>query len=365
MTEAWLVRQGPAVTTADTAAVTLVCVPHAGGGASAFNGWHSLLGAGIEVRCASLPGRERRFHEPARTSIVGVADRLADAVSALPGPVAFYGHSMGGLIATEVAHRLTDAGRPPVALFVAGTLPPGVRFTRKPVQEMDDAELVAWLQELGGLPSDLLADAQLLELLLPTVRADLLLCETHEYAPAAPLSCPVHAFAGVDDIVATPAAMRGWSATTDGGFDLTALPGGHFFVRSAAAELIAAIRARCLNDRRADTMQPHATRPPTAAEPVRELIAEVWRELLDVPGAAPFDPETPVFDAGADSLAMQRAATLLERLFRVEVPVRVLFETPTVAGQAEYVRRRGAETGRDVVTVAAGALDLMSTGGAA
>src|SRR5215207_9362848 len=116
MTASWLVRQRPAA----AATTRLVCVPHAGGGASAFHGWDGALGADVEVYTATLPGRERRFDEPAHTSMAGVADPLADAVSLLDPPVALYGHSMGGLIAVEVAHRLSAAGRPPVALFVAG-----------------------------------------------------------------------------------------------------------------------------------------------------------------------------------------------------------------------------------------------------
>jgi surfactin synthase thioesterase subunit len=241
MTVSWLARQRAAA----TAEVALVCVPHAGGGASGFHGWGAALGAGIEVHTAALPGRERRFAEPARSSMARVADPLAEAVAALPLPVVLFGHSMGGLIGLEVAHRLTAAGRPPAALIVAGTPAPGRRLSARLVSTMDDDRLVEWLGDLGGLPAEVLDDRHLLGLLLPTVRADLLLCETYRYRAAAPLTCPVHAFAGADDVFAPAADMAGWAAVTTGAFHRRELPGGHFFVRDARAEVTAAVRDAC------------------------------------------------------------------------------------------------------------------------
>ena len=241
MTVPWLARQRAA----PDAELALVCIPPAGGGAAGFHRWGAVVGDDIEVYGTALPGRERRFAEPACSSMTAVADPLAEAVAALPLPVVLFGHSMGGLIGLEIAHRLTAAGRPPAALIVAGSQAPARRLHRISLSTMDDDRLVAWLADLGGLPVELLDDRHVLSVLLPTLRADLLLCETYQYRAAAPLACPVHAFAGTDDPFVTVRDMRGWADVTTGAFHQQELSGGHFFVRTARDEVTAAIRQAC------------------------------------------------------------------------------------------------------------------------
>ena len=94
---------------------------------------------------------------------------------------------------------------------------------------LDDRRLVEWLRGLGGLPAEILADTSLLQLLLPTIRADLELCGGYRYRPRPPLTVPVIALAGTDDPLVTSADMAAWAAYTDAGFGVVPVPGDHFF----------------------------------------------------------------------------------------------------------------------------------------
>jgi surfactin synthase thioesterase subunit len=213
------------------AAMRLVCIPYAGGGASAFRPWSQDLGTGVEVWCAELPGRERRFREPPVTTMAGLVPPVVDAiVDRVRPPVALFGHSMGGLAALEVAHRLPECGGPPPAhLFVSGARAPHLPRARA-VHLLDDDRLEAWLVRVGGLPAEVVADRDLLALLLPTIRADLDVCASFRHRLRAPLGCSIHAFAGAADPVAPRADMAGWVGYTSAAFALTVLPGDHFFL---------------------------------------------------------------------------------------------------------------------------------------
>lgn len=229
------------------AGMRLVCLPYAGGGASAFWPWSEDLGPSVEVWSVQLPGRERRYAEPPLTSMADAVPPIADALaSRIQPPFALFGHSMGGLLALETAQSLQRRGGPtPVRLFVSGTRAPQLPATGD-AHILDDRQLERWLVTLGGLPKDLRADRQLLAMILPTVRADLELCGRYEHRPQPPLSCPIVTFAGADDALAPAEDMAGWAACTTGGFSLTVIPGDHFFVhqhrRSVTSVIAHAIR---------------------------------------------------------------------------------------------------------------------------
>lgn len=225
----------------------LICIPYAGGGASAFRPWSQELGTGVEVWCAELPGRERRFREPPVTTMAELVPPVVDAIAGqLRPPVALFGHSMGGLAAMEVAYRLPAWGGPsPAKLFVAGVRAPHL-LPAATVQALDDNRLEAWLLQVGGLPQEAVADRDLLALLLPTIRADLEVCASYRHRPREPLRCPIHAFAGADDPLAPPADMAGWVGYTSAAFELTVLPGDHFFLhrqRRTITSMIAGVTA--------------------------------------------------------------------------------------------------------------------------
>ena len=231
----WLVRPR----SRPDAPLRLVCVPYAGGGASAFRTWADLLGDRVELWCANLPGRERRFAEPARTDLATLAEPLTDAIDAqVRPPVVLFGHSMGALIAFETARRLAARGAAPERLFVSSAKAPHLPLGSRP-DRFTDAALVSWVTRLGGAPAELLANREMLELLLPTLRADLRLCADYHGDPTvSPVDVPVTAFAGLADPLAALADVAGWARHTTAGFDLVPLPGGHFQLSHDPAPVI-------------------------------------------------------------------------------------------------------------------------------
>ncbi|SEQ79931.1 Surfactin synthase thioesterase subunit [Lentzea xinjiangensis] len=231
----WLVRPRPR----PDAALRVVCVPYAGGGASAFWDWAELLGDSVELWCAVLPGRERRFAEPAATEAARIAQPLAEAIRAEVGPpLVLFGHSMGGLLAFDVARRLGDAVE---HLFVSAAKAPHLPFGEQP-HLFDDDGLVDWMTRLGGVPADLLAHREMLALLLPALRADLTVCAGFHGTTDA-IDVPITAFAGTDDPLATVADVAAWQHHTAARFDLVVRPGGHFYLKDDPAAVTNVVRS--------------------------------------------------------------------------------------------------------------------------
>ncbi|MFI5611141.1 thioesterase II family protein [Amycolatopsis sp. NPDC051903] len=215
---------------ADEAGARLVCLPHAGGSASFYFPVSRALAPDIEVLAVQYPGRQDRRHEPFLTSI----DALAERIAALLGdktdrPLALFGHSMGAMIAYEVARRLEDRGSPVSALFVSGRRAPSRRRAES-VHTRTDEGVIAELRRLSGTELDLLGDEDVVRMILPVVRNDYRAVETYRYEPGPPLTTPVVAFTGTDDPVASVDEVRSWADYTSAGFELVTLSGGHFFL---------------------------------------------------------------------------------------------------------------------------------------
>ncbi|NUT53569.1 MAG: thioesterase [Saccharothrix sp.] len=228
-----------------TAAFRLFCLPYAGGGANAFREWTALAPPHVEVRPVEPPGRGRRLserpHTRLRPLVAGVTEAL---LPVLDRPFALFGHSMGALVAFELTRHLRELGRPlPHHLFVSGASAPSVPRTRPALHAVSDAELVRELRSLNGTPPQLLANDELMALMLPTLRADFSVLETYEHRPGPPLPVPITVFAGTDDPSVPHASLPAWRAHSDRGVRLRTLPGDHFFVHSATAEILAEIGA--------------------------------------------------------------------------------------------------------------------------
>lgn len=224
----WFRRLGPAGT---TARMRLFCFHHAGGSPAMFRGWPKLLPPGVSVEPVLLPGRDARFREEPYDRMGPLVEGIVQALTPrLDRPYALFGYSMGAQVSFHVAHALRQSGLPqPAALFVGAS--PGPRLQREvPAWDKPDSHLVAYLRDLGGTPADVLESADLLALMLPTLRADLTTVATCPYTPRPPLTMPVHAFSGRDDPSASPERMRVWQEETEGEFRQTVLPGGHMFL---------------------------------------------------------------------------------------------------------------------------------------
>ncbi len=211
--------------------VRLVCFPHAGGAASFFRDWPQLLAADIDVSAICYPGREDRYLEPFAADMAELAGTLAGALTPfLDRPTAFFGHSMGASVAHEVALRLEERhGFVLDRLLVSSRAAPS-RLRSTGVSRAGDDVLLRDVRTLGGAVSGALDDPGLRELLLPVIRADYRLTDDYRPGTPRPLAAPVSAFLGDGDPHVSPQDMRAWAACTRAGFELTVLPGDHFYL---------------------------------------------------------------------------------------------------------------------------------------
>ena len=219
------------------ARLTLYCLPCAGGGPSMFRDWAALLPPWIELRAVRLPGRPGRHREAPFTHVDPAVDALLTGLGpALTGAYAFVGHSMGAMLAYRLTLALRSRGLPLPQVFAAASWPPrGAPNHIMPDPADGDATFTAALRTLGGIPDELLADASMLRLALPLLRADFALCRSYSYHPAAPLPMPVIAFGGDSDQVTPPATVATWAGEAADYRGLHLFPGGHFFLNDHAA----------------------------------------------------------------------------------------------------------------------------------
>jgi pyochelin biosynthesis protein PchC len=219
--------------------VSLFCFPHAGGAASYFRRWPAGLAPDIEVLAVQYPGREDRAGEPCVTTIADLADQIQAALGpSLPGTFAFFGHSMGAILAFEVARRIArEDGRGPAHLFVSGR-PAPPRHRHHNLHRAGNPAFIAELASLGGTDPRILQDSEVLELILPAMRGDYTASETYRFEPGPPLSCDITAMTGDHDALNTTAEAAAWSAHTTGAFTLRVYPGGHFYLDDCRAQVL-------------------------------------------------------------------------------------------------------------------------------
>ncbi len=218
-----------------------MCLPHAGGGAAPFYRWSSWLPPDIRLLPVNLPGRESRLREAAIDELPRLIEAMGQAIDPeLDGPFAVAGHSMGAMLAFELARRWRRQGkRMPACLIVAACKAPQLPERLALIHGLPEGEFLAKLQQrYQGIPQEVASQKDLMRLLLPTLRADFKLVETYQYQPGLPLDCPILALAGDEDQHVTPAEVSAWREQTTGAFSLRILPGGHFFVHDAPASVV-------------------------------------------------------------------------------------------------------------------------------
>lgn len=227
------------------AELRLFCFPYAGGGASVFRSWSDQLPNQVEVCAIQLPGREDRFKESPLTRLSSLMGMLLPTFDAyLDLPFAFFGHSVGALVCFEFARQLRRQGNPiPSHLFVSGRRAPQLPDSDLPIHQLPDPLLIRELQCFGGTPESVLENAELMDMFLPVLRADLAIDETYEYKPEPPLDCSISAFGGLKDSKVSPESLDGWRDQTCAAFDSKMFAGGHFFLKREADALLDTLAA--------------------------------------------------------------------------------------------------------------------------
>lgn len=212
----------------------LFCFHYAGATASIFRTWQDSLPGWLEVVAVQLPGRDYRFGEPLLEDAGPIAAELAQEIQPLlDRPYVFFGHSMGALIAFDLAHELRRRGSRQPELFIAsGRNAPKFLWRDAGIQALSDDVFIATVRDYNGTPEALLNEPSMRDLWLPRLRADLTISATYKYAQPAPLDCPLLVLHGTNDGLISDEGLRGWLTETRGPVRYVCYPGNHFFLHS-------------------------------------------------------------------------------------------------------------------------------------
>lgn len=215
----------------------LFCIPYAGGSAAVFRDWLARLPAAVDVRPLHPPGRGRRFRDALLYRIGEIADEVTDAIAPLlDRPYTLFGHSMGGSVAFEVARRVRARNLPePRCLIVSGRAAPHLPMKRRPIHDLPDDQFLGEVVRMNGTPPELLRYPDVVDLILPVLRADFEAVEMYRTEPIhrPPLGCRIVSLGGSDE-QGSEEAVSSWRHYSTGSFRGEIVPGDHFFLHGRA-----------------------------------------------------------------------------------------------------------------------------------
>ena len=236
----------------------MFCFPYAGGAAVVYRNWGEILPVTVQVIPVELPGRGARLKEAPFVSLPALIGDLSEVIlPLLDMPFVFFGHSMGAVIAFELAQCLRRKyDCEPQAVFVAGRRAPQIPDSDPVSYNLPKEEFIEELSRLEGTPKEVLEHAELMELMIPLLRADFQLVQTYNYVQDVPLRCPIIVYGGMQDYDVSRDLLLPWKELTSSRFALYMLPGDHFFLRSShhlllellTRELHEVIESSCMNN---------------------------------------------------------------------------------------------------------------------
>jgi surfactin synthase thioesterase subunit len=212
-----------------------------------FRSWLNRLPESIEIVAVRLPGRDARIKEPAFSDWPDLLNAMELALAPyFDHRFAFFGHSLGGSVAYELAQRLHNQKKIPLTqLIISGCQCPHIPRRKPPMHHLPKQEFLERLHEMNGTPPEVLKDKVLMALLEPTLRADIKLAETWKCSTREPLNIPITAFSGLMDEVAPPPDMQDWKHYTNAQFSFYKLTGNHFFIHTSEEMLVRIISSVC------------------------------------------------------------------------------------------------------------------------
>jgi medium-chain acyl-[acyl-carrier-protein] hydrolase len=221
----------------------LICFPYAGGSASAFRSLAGLMPETIELMAVQFPGREARFSERPSADMASVIDNLADAIAPfLDMPYATFGHSLGTITSYELVHKLSQLGLPkPEHMVMSGRGAPHIKSDKPLRYLLPDAQFIEALRELQGTQLEVLENDEMMQLLLPLLRADFTLAESYACDQPLVLPCGLSVYGGLTDVEVPKRDLEAWKVYTRDPITLRMFPGGHFFIHGAPQLLLQAL----------------------------------------------------------------------------------------------------------------------------
>ena len=223
------------------AVTRLFCFPPAGGSASYFRTWKNKLTTKSNLFAIQLPGREKRTSESFFMNIEEIVDSIhKDILIYLDKPYVFFGHSLGALISFEVVRRLAYNKLPqPKFLILSGRAAPHLKLENiDKISCLKDESFINKIDSFGGIPQELKANKDFLELILPRLRADFRIAETYNYQNALPIESDIIRLCGEQDKYVVKSNIDEWGKHTTGKLFKYMFPGGHFFINSFSSDIV-------------------------------------------------------------------------------------------------------------------------------
>lgn len=225
----------------DTDRFRLFCFPYAGGGGGIYKKWLPHLGNDVSVYPVILPGRERRFSEPPYVSLELLIDDFMEVIKPyLDKPFAFFGHSMGALIAFEVTKRIEqNTNYKPKHLFISAKAAPHIEKSTQNKHLLSNTSLIEELRRMNGTDTAILENKELMDAMLPIIRADFQLLETYHYNPGYLINTPMTIFGGMNDEEVSHKKLVEWATLSrNKHFQLNLFRGDHFFIHENVSKII-------------------------------------------------------------------------------------------------------------------------------
>ncbi len=219
--------------------ITLFCFPYAGGSSIVYNKWKRYTNSYIDIVPVELAGRGKRLDEHLYDKMEDAVDDLYEIIKErVNGSYGLFGHSMGSIIAYEIAHRINNSNLPnPQYLFISGKKPPHIERYKKIVHTLSDHEFKKELIDIGGTPREIFENEELLDLFLPILRKDFKVIENYKYTKRPPLDIETIVFYGLQENIQYSEAAQ-WNSYANKGCRIFEVEGNHFFINHSAKDVV-------------------------------------------------------------------------------------------------------------------------------